>query len=127
MKLQQALEILSRFAEYDTRDSSLFVEVTPQDHVGGTPCVPVRAMDLGFDWDAGRVLIRTVGALTDLSRAEIAAIRASVRQEQSWHTLQLLKAQKERYERKIAELERQLVEARGAEWKSRASDSAMHG
>ncbi len=123
MNLQQALEVLTQAS----LENSLAVEVFAPGRIGGTPCVPVRAISLGFDWDHGKVLLRPEVALTELKPEDLEAIRASVKQAQSWHTWQVLKRQKERYEAKIAQLERQLAEATGSDWKSRASDRALHG
>jgi hypothetical protein len=127
MNLQQALEVLARVASHDHQEHSLVIEVFSPGTVGGTPCVPVRSIDAGFDWDRGRVIVRPQAALSPLTAEDLEAIRASVKQAQTWHTWQVLKRQKERYEAKIAQLERQLAEATGSDWKSRASDRALHG
>lgn len=56
--------------------------------LGGTPAVDFVTMSLGFDWDAGRILLQPEKPLTLLAAEDVAAIRESVRKGQSWHAYQ---------------------------------------
>jgi len=109
MKLSEALPRLERIGAHGG-DPDLVVTVQSEGGLGGTAAVAVTGIHAGFDWDSGKVLISTERALTGLSDADVEAIRASVRRGGSWHAYQAHKRLRER----IAELERQLSEARAA-------------
>lgn len=66
----------------------LFVRTLKPGTVGGTPCVEVKQMDVGIDWDKGKVIIDVEMPLTTLSPEDVAAIRESVKKGQSWHAYQ---------------------------------------
>ncbi|MHB1814519.1 MAG: hypothetical protein ACYCUE_06785 [Steroidobacteraceae bacterium] len=109
MKLSEARQLLERIGAHGG-DPDLVVTVQSEGGLGGTPSVAVAGIHAGIDWDSGKVLISTERVLTGLSAEDIEAIRASVRQGGSWHAYQAHKRLRER----IAELERQLAEARAA-------------
>jgi len=31
--------------------------------IGGTPCVNIRSISMGFDWDSGKIIVYTEGKL----------------------------------------------------------------
>ena len=109
MKLSEALPLLERIGARGA-DPDLVVTVQSEGGLGGTPTVAITGIHAGIDWDSGKVLISTERALTGLSAEDVEAIRASVRSGGSWHAYQAHKRLRER----IAELERQLAEARAA-------------
>lgn len=53
--------------------------------------VAVRAIDAGFDWEAGSVVLTPAKPLTELSAEQVAAIQASVRAGNSWHAYERFK------------------------------------
>ena len=109
MKLSEARQLLERIGARGG-DPDLVVRVQSEGGLGGTAAVAVTGIHAGIDWDSGKVLISTERALTGLSDADVEAIRTSVRWGGSWHAYQAHKLLRER----IAELERQLAEARAA-------------
>ena len=109
MKLSEALARLERIGARGG-DPDLVVTVQSEGGLGGTAAVAVTGIHAGIGWDSGKVLISTERVLTGLSAEDVEAIRASVRQGGSWHAYQAHKRLRER----IAELERQLAEAREA-------------
>lgn len=109
MRVSEAIEIFERVRKQGG-DPELVVPVQSEGGLGGTAAEAVTAMYVGFDWDMGKVLIRTARPVIALSAEEVEAIRASVRQGGSWHAYQAQKRLRER----IAELERQLSEATAA-------------
>ena len=78
------------------REWKLFVKVFNPGSIGGTPCVAVKRIDVGFDWDNGKVLIETDVPLTQLSPEDVAAIHKSAKGGQSWHAFQAYKKQADR-------------------------------
>jgi hypothetical protein len=97
MNLQKAIEQLSRVvALQGNRDWKLVVKVFRPGTVGGTPCVEVKGLDVGFDWDNGKVMIESDTPLTTLTPEDVAAIHKSAKEGQSWHAFQSHKKQAER-------------------------------
>lgn len=81
MKLDQAVGILTRpelQVQHARRPHTLAVEVFQPGALGGTPCSVVVGIDVGFDWNAGTVMIRTAEPLTRLTPEEVADIRVHV-------------------------------------------------
>jgi hypothetical protein len=89
MNLEEALPLLEQHRlSRKWRELRLVVEVYSPGSVGGTPCVPVKALEAGFDWDSGKIILSTDQPLTTLSSEQAAAILESVRKGQSWHAYQ---------------------------------------
>lgn len=104
MNIQESIQKLHALSNlHPDRKLDLFVKVFNPGALGGTPCVEVKHIDAGFDWDAGKIMIETHTVLTTLTSEDIAAIRKSVSGGQSWHAYQSYKKQAERI--KILEAE----------------------
>ena len=73
--------------------------------IGSTPSVEVQSIQVGFDWDAGKVLIFPAQPLTTLTPEQITDITDSVRKGQSWHAYQEYKKHKEQLEKLSIELD----------------------
>lgn len=95
MKLVDATELLLRIAAHDRRDSELVVEVLSRGSAGPHPCVSVASIHAGFDWDAGKVIIKTERSVTELLPNDVEAIKADVKAGSSWHAYQREKARQE--------------------------------
>ena len=101
----RAAEILS-YVQGSMRDQTvLAVEVFQPGSIGGTPRSLITAMQAGFDWDNGRMLLKPASPLTVLTPEQVAAIERSARQGQSWHAYE---AQK-RLRARIRELEAEVA------------------
>lgn len=110
MELKAAIEHLSRVGIHQPhRDWTLFVKVFNPGSIGGTPCVAVRNITAGFDWDNGKLLIETDMPLTLLSPDDVAAIHKSSKAGQSWHAFQSYKKQADR----IKALEAEVAQLKG--------------
>ena len=97
MQLEEALEQLQQAAEQSKgRHLNICIPVFRPGSIGGTPCVMVQGVRLGFDWDHGKVMLITEEQLTTLSPEDVAAIRDSARKGQSWHAYQTYKAMQEK-------------------------------
>ena len=103
--VEQASAILARVAGYRRDQTTLQVEVFNPGSIGGTPRVPIVAMQSGFDWDNGAMLLKPMRHLTTLNPDQIAAIEDSARKGQSWHAYE---AQKKLHKR-IRELEAEVA------------------
>lgn len=92
MQIKQAIQHLQQAAEQGKgRHLKLCIPVFRPGWLGGTPCVEVKDIQLGFDWDASKVMLVTEEQLTTLSPEDVAAIHESVRKGQSWHAYQAYK------------------------------------
>lgn len=115
MELKSAAELLQRMADSSGnqyRDVYLSVRIFKPGTIGGTPCVPVKQLDQGFDWDAGRVLITPDVELTTLTAEEVADIRKSVADGQSWHAHQVqkkLRDERDELRAKVEDLEQTIA------------------
>lgn len=94
----QSMKRVNDQPETQRREPSVFIEVYKPGVIGGTPCVPVKLLHSGFDWDNGKVLIVPEWQLTELTPEQVADITASVRKGQSWHSF-------EKYKKHRAEVE----------------------
>lgn len=101
----RAAEILSYVQDYRRDQTTLQVEVFQPGSIGGTPRVPITAMQAGFDWDNGAMLLKPEKRLTVLTPEQVAAIERSARKGQSWHAYEAQKRLRER----IRELEAELA------------------
>lgn len=112
MKVDEATDQLGGvIARQPNREWTLVVKVFNPGSVGGTPCVAVKRMDVGFDWDNGKVMIETDLPLTTLTPEDVAAIHKSAKDGQSWHAFQAYKKQAER----IKTLEAELAQLKAAQ------------
>ncbi len=97
MRLSQAIQQLQQAAEQGKgRHLALCIPVFRPGSLGGTPCVEVKSIELGFDWNSSKVMLHTDEALTTLSPEDVAAIHESVRKGQSWHAYQTYKEMAEK-------------------------------
>lgn len=105
MKVEDAIEQLGgAIAHQPNRDWTLVVKVFKPGAVGGTPCVAVKRLDVGFDWDNGKVMFETDVPLTTLTPEDVAAIHKSAKEGQSWHAFQSYKKQAEKIKALEAEI-----------------------
>jgi hypothetical protein len=105
MKVDFALEELGRVStSRSPLDWELVVSVFSPGAIGGTPCIAIKNLNVGFDWDAGKVMIETEVPLTALAPEDVAAIRMSAKEGQSWHAYQSYKKQADRIKVLEAEL-----------------------
>ena len=92
----RAAQALNFVADYRRDQTTLQVEVFRPGGVGVTPRVAIVAMQAGFDWDNGAMLLKPATPLTELTQEDVAAIHDSVRNGSSWHAYQ---SHKKLYER----------------------------
>ena len=111
MKVEEVIEQLGAvIARQPNREWKLVVKVFNPGTVGGTPCVAVRCLGVGFDWDNGKVMIETDLPLTTLTPEDVVAIHKSAKKGQSWHAYQSYKKQADR----IKTLETELAQLKAA-------------
>jgi hypothetical protein len=97
MELQEAIDQLTRVSTAASgRIWSLHVKVMSPGTVGGSPCEELTAINVGFDWDNGKIIFDTKSPLTKLSLEDVAAIHKSAKEGQSWHAYQSYKKQADR-------------------------------
>ncbi|HBE3267845.1 hypothetical protein [Escherichia coli] len=133
MKFSKFSELVNRILSNNhshRRDMDVMIVVHSPGRIGSTPSVEVQSIQVGFDWDAGKVLIFPAQPLTTLTPEQITDITDSVRKGQSWHAYQEYKKHKEQLgklsieldaaRRRITELEseRAVLAAENAELKS---------
>lgn len=75
-------------------DAKVVIQVLRPGSMGGTPCVSVASLNVGFDWDNGKLMLVPEHPLTQLTAEDVAAIRESVSRGQSWHAYEAHKKQK---------------------------------
>lgn len=112
-----AMAILSRQNLQPHKQFTLHVKTLSPNKIGGTACVGVVDMYKGIDWDDGKFLIETEHQLTQLSPEDVAAIRASAKEGQSWHVYQQYKKHDEvvkDLKAKIEALTQELADAKQA-------------
>ncbi len=76
------------------RDPETRIIIHSPGSIGATPSVEVESIQVGFDWDAGQVLIYPSQPLTTLTPEQVADITASARKGQSWHAFEAYKKHK---------------------------------
>jgi len=81
-RLQEALN------QRGGRRLKLCIPVFRPGSIGGTPCVDVEDIEVGFDHNSGKVMLHAEKRLTLLSSEDVEAIHTSVRAGQSWHAYQ---------------------------------------
>ena len=120
-------ELIARLVAVDDHApeaQAVLVVLQGQGAIGATPGVAIASVESGFDWDNGRVLLRTERPLTDLTPEQVQDIAASVRKGGSWHAFQAHKKQAE----EIADLRKQIADLqRKAEIADRALCLADRG
>ena len=108
MKFSKFSELVNRILSNNhshRRDMNVTIVVHSPGRIGSTPSVEVQSIQVGFDWDAGKVLIFPAQPLTTLTPEQITDITDSVRKGQSWHAYQEYKKHKEQLEKLSIELE----------------------
>lgn len=90
MKVKDIFEaFLPRDGAISERDADheLRIVVHAPGSLGGTPSVGLsgRGIQVGFDWDNGKLLLTPEVPLTRLTPEDVAAIHESVKKGQSWH------------------------------------------
>lgn len=69
-------------------DADVVIKIHRPGSVGGTPCVPVTSLQVGFDWDNGKLILIPQQPLTALTPEDVAAIHESLKLGQSWHAVE---------------------------------------
>ncbi|HAY4512983.1 TPA: DUF551 domain-containing protein [Escherichia coli] len=108
MKFSKFSELVNRILSNNhshRRDMDVTIVVHSPGRIGSTPSVEVQSIQVGFDWDAGQVMIFPAQPLTTLTPEQITDITDSVRKGQSWHAYQEYKKHKEQLEKLSVELE----------------------
>ncbi|EDA8520890.1 hypothetical protein A4K68_22165 [Salmonella enterica subsp. enterica serovar Rissen] len=108
MKCSKFSELVNRILSNNhshRRDMDVTIVVHSPGRIGSTPSVEVQSIQVGFDWDAGQVMIFPAQPLTTLTPEQITDITDSVRKGQSWHAYQEYKKHKEQLEKLSIELD----------------------
>ncbi|HFK1643442.1 TPA: hypothetical protein ACGZY5_004454 [Escherichia coli] len=108
MKFYKFSELVNRILSNNhshRRDIDVTIVVHSPGSIGSTPSVEVKSIQVGFDWDAGQVMIFPAQPLTTLTPEQVADITDSVRKGQSWHAYQEYKKHKEQLEKLSIELD----------------------
>ncbi|AXH72341.1 MAG: pmgU domain protein [Caudoviricetes sp.] len=80
-------------------DNEVRVVVHAPGSLGGTPSVGLseRGIQVGFDWDNGKLLLNPEVPLTRLTPEDVAAIHESVKEGQSWHAYEAHRVARENH------------------------------
>ncbi|EPT7717711.1 hypothetical protein ACVSDK_004035 [Escherichia coli] len=108
MKFSKFSELVNRILSNNhshRRDMDVTIVVHSPGRIGSTPSVEVQSIQVGFDWDAGQVMIFPARPLTTLTPEQVADITESVHKGQSWHAYQEYKKHKEQLEKLSIELD----------------------
>lgn len=109
MKATESLECLQRTLEHAGSrgvEMELVIPVVSQGGIGGTPCVTVKSIHAGIDWDNNKIFVRPDQELTSLTPGQVAEISESVRKGQSWHAYEAHKAHKQKLQAMQEEIDR---------------------
>jgi hypothetical protein len=69
MKLSELYEMIGRMATYGDQDAEVVIQIKlPYATVGAQPRVPVKNVQMGFDWDQGKFFIVPEEDLTPSDR-----------------------------------------------------------
>jgi hypothetical protein len=68
---------LSHLQHLDPTEVTVGIMVKTVGSVGRTPTVPLKSIQLGFDWDRGKCLLQPESDLREIGRDELAALRKS--------------------------------------------------
>lgn len=89
VSLEQAVEFLQRAqAAQGSRDFRLTVRKHNPGGLTAHQTTDVQAMYVGFDWQAGQIILEPARPLTELTAEQVEAIVQSVRDGNSWHAYQ---------------------------------------
>ena len=116
--LEAAMEHFQRALQHASPSRPLRLVIRKHNPGGmsGHGTTEVQSIAVGFDWEAGRVILTPARPLTELTPEQVAAIEKSVRAGGSWHAYEAQKKLRERAlkaEARVAELESELDVARG--------------
>lgn len=111
--LEAAMEQFQRALQFASPSRPLRLVIRKHNPGGmsGHGTTEVASIAVGFDWEAGRVIIHPAKPLTELTAEQVAAIEKSVRGGGSWHAYEAQKKLRERAlkaEARVAELEQQI-------------------
>jgi len=129
--LEAAMEHFQRALQYASPSRPLRLVIRKHNPGGmsGHGTTEVESIAVGFDWEAGRVILTPAKPLTkpltELTPEQVQAIEKSVRQGGSWHAYEAQKRLRERAlkaEARVAELEIELDAARGVKGEGNATD-----
>ncbi|MBE4833248.1 hypothetical protein [Enterobacter cloacae complex sp. P47BA] len=101
MKFSKFTELVARIWSSSTtqrRDPEITISIHSPGGIGASPSVAVESIQVGFDWDAGQVLIYPAQPLTTLTPEQVNDITTSVRKGQSWHAFEAYKKHKAQLE-----------------------------
>ena len=131
MKVKNIFEaFIPRDGAIDERDAEHEVRIVVHapGSIGGTPSVSLseRGVQVGFDWDHGKLLLYPEVPLTRLTPEDVAAIHESVKKGQSWHAYQAHKKTKEKHSEQLQQCKEEIamLKAENAELR-KAADSAF--
>lgn len=115
MKVKDIFEaFLPREGTIDERDADHEVRIVVHapGSLGGTPSVALseRGIQVGFDWDHGKLLLTPEVPLTRLTPEDVAAIHESVKKGQSWHAYEAHKQMREKHKEESDKYREQIQE-----------------
>ena len=110
--LEAAMEHFQRALQYASPSRPLRLVIRKHNPGGmsGHGTTEVQSIAVGFDWEAGRVVITPAKPMTELTPEDVEAITKSVRAGGSWHAYKSQEKLRERAlkaEARVAELEMQ--------------------
>lgn len=114
MKVKDIFEaFIPRDGAIDERDADHEVRIVVHapGSLGGTPSVGLsgRGIQVGFDWDHGKLLLNPEVPLTRLTPEDVAAIHESVKKGQSWHAYQAHKKTKEKHSEQLQQCKEEIA------------------
>lgn len=131
MKVKNIFEaFIPRDGAIDERDAEHEVRIVVHapGSIGGTPSVSLseRGVQVGFDWDHGKLLLYPEVPLTRLTPEDVAAIHESVKKGQSWHAYQAHKKTKEKHSEQLQQCKEEIamLKAENAELRRIVSECA---
>ncbi len=114
MKVKDIFEaFIPRDGAIDERDADHEVRIVVHapGSLGGTPSVGLsgRGIQVGFDWDHGKLLLNPEVPLTRLTPEDVAAIHESVKKGQSWHAYQAHKQAREKHSEQLQQCKEEIA------------------
>ena len=113
LNLGELGEVISSLGE-NAKNLKVLVPVFSPGSMGGTKGVAITDIDIGFDHDHGKAILRLDGEVSKLTDKQKSAIMQSVRRGSSWHAYQQYKAMKEREQAERSRLHALLASARAS-------------
>lgn len=107
MLLKELVDYINNSNIDINRKINVRIVVNAPGSIGGTPCVDIKQVGFGIDWDNNTLLIFPENELTRLTLEQVNEISESVKKGNSWHSYQAYKKQKEEvdtYKKEIEEL-----------------------